>query len=385
MEEMRYRHYQLTVSGKQQQVVVEAQELIHTAERQIWTVLNDIDGAIKYIIDGEKQHPNRLDVVKQRGVPTLQLQSGSNNFSTAFGQIPPSSKQVSVSAPSHAAPASLVRPSTSSGQPAAPISSFGQPSSLGLPKTTFGQPSSLGPPKLLFGHAPSSGSEITQPAKESPFGQVQGRFPVGSGATSEPVRAPVSGFAQPSNPFGQNAPQMPHNHFSHQSTFGKPASSSSTFEKPILQQAVGTSGAPAIVKSNLFMSAESNPRTALPGSSTQSSNRAGKAAQFSQAAANGSSLLTDAKRDAQGKLVTWRGNSVQYVDNEACYRETDGRWRKIWFPDGAPVYAKAVELPDDMYDEKTKESYRYLREHGTFKGDLLPELPPKKEWCNWNF
>ena len=59
--------------------------------------------------------------------------------------------------------------------------------------------------------------------------------------------------------------------------------------------------------------------------------------------------------------------------------------KKIWFPDGPPVFTKAVELPDDAYDEMTKENYRYLKDHGAFKDGLMPELPPRREWCSWNF
>lgn len=38
-----------------------------------------------------------------------------------------------------------------------------------------------------------------------------------------------------------------------------------------------------------------------------------------------------------------------------------------------------------MYDEATKENYRYLKERGTFKDGIMPELPPKREWCTWKF
>lgn len=459
---MRYRHYQLAASGNQQQAVTEAQELVNYAERQVWTVLNDIDGAIQYIVDGEKQHPNRHDALKERGRgPRQQSQSGGNNLSTAtFGQFSAFGNQASVSAAPHATHASLNRPSTSFGPPTAPASSFGQPSTLGPPKPSFGQLTSAfgqhalssNPGGGILGQAPRSGSAFTQSAKESPFGQVQGGgFPVAGGTVPGSLQPPLSAFAQPNNPFGQNSapppitnpfgqnsalppptnsfgqnpalppptnpfgqnsalapptnsfgqnsalpPPPPMNTFGRQPSFVKPSSTSSPFEKLTVQQPINTFGQPTTTETqNPFALAGNNLQ------STPSSQLAGPANSFNQpkhpqasntntfprpATTASSSTPVDAKRDSQGKLITWKGTAVQHVDNEICYKDPiDGTWKKIWFPDGPPAFTKAAELPDEAYDESTRESYRFLGEHGIFKDGLMPELPPRREWCNWNF
>lgn len=389
---MRYRHYQLRALGNQQQAVTEAQELVNNAERQVWVALNDIDGAIKYIVDGEKQHPNRHDVVKARedAVPQ-QPQLGGNNYPNFTpGQSPAFSNQSSGT--------SFARPTTSFGKPSAPSSSFGQPSSLGPPKSLFGQQTSaFGQPAALsqpsggsLSQAPSSVSAFGQPIKQSPFGRVQGGFPVAG--TSEPSQPPVSAFVQQPNPFGQAVPPKPSNPFGQPSSIDNSSSNQNAFDKPLLQQPVSTFGQPTNVKPNPFASAGSdrNPTASgqLAGAAkifNQSNPLTSQPGTLSKPAAKGSSVPVDAKRDSTGKLTKWKGKPVQYVDDDACYRDNDGILKKIWFPDGPPVFKKAVELPDDAYDEMTKENYKYLKDHGTFKDGLMPELPPRREWCNWNF
>ena len=76
---------------------------------------------------------------------------------------------------------------------------------------------------------------------------------------------------------------------------------------------------------------------------------------------------------------------VRYFDDEPCYKGNDGDWRRVWFPDKPPVFTKTVDLPDEVYDEATKADYRYLKQTGTFKDGIMPALPPKREWCSWDF
>ena len=389
---MRYRHYQLTALGNQQQAITEAQELVNNAERQVWAALNDIDGAIKYIVDGEKQHPNRHDVVNARGhAVSQQPQPEGNNYpNSTSGQFPAFSNQSSGT--------SFARPITSFGKPSAPSSSFGQPSSLGPPKSLFGQQTSaFGQPAVLnqpgggsLGQAPSSVPAFSQPITQSPFGRVQGGFPVAD--TSAPLQPPVSAFTQQPNPFGQAVPPKPSNPFGQPSSIGNASSNPNAFERPTLQQPINTFGQPTNVKPNPFASARSDRDPAASGQFAgaakifnQPNPQASQTGTLSRPVAKGSSIPIDAKRDSTGKLTKWKGKPVQYVEDDACYRDNDGTLKKIWFPDGPPVFTKAVELPDDAYDETTKENYKYLKDHGTFKDGLMPELPPRREWCNWNF
>jgi nucleoporin NUP42 len=81
----------------------------------------------------------------------------------------------------------------------------------------------------------------------------------------------------------------------------------------------------------------------------------------------------------------FKGKPVVYKDDEAGIRNRDGTWEKIWFPDGPPPYYSATELDDKAYTEDTKEVYLYLREKGSFKDGVMPLVPPKREWCLWDF
>jgi len=49
----------LAAQGNHQQAIQEAQTLVNNAEQQMQNVLNDVDGAIKYVIDGENRHHER--------------------------------------------------------------------------------------------------------------------------------------------------------------------------------------------------------------------------------------------------------------------------------------------------------------------------------------
>lgn len=169
-EELRIRHYELAAQGNQQQAIQEAQTLVENAEQQMQAVLDDVDGAIRYVIGGENEHPNRIDVTHAKGVL-------------------PASGQTS-------APITFARPSAPAfAQSSAPTSSFGQASS-------FGQPATLGRPTTSFGQPPSS------------FGQSSIPTPVfGQPAATQPL-----------NPFGQSSASSQPSSFSQTSDPGQPSS-----------------------------------------------------------------------------------------------------------------------------------------------------------------
>ena len=81
----------------------------------------------------------------------------------------------------------------------------------------------------------------------------------------------------------------------------------------------------------------------------------------------------------------FKGKPVVYKENEPGIQNRDGTWEKIWFPDGPPAYYGATELDDKAYTEETKQAYLYMREKGSFKDGMMPLLPPKREWCLWDF
>lgn len=427
-EEMRIRHYELAAQGNQQLAVQEAQTLVSNAEQQIQTTLNNIDGAIKYIIDGENEHPNRIDICKAKGAspaPPLDFRSNQEPTSTlvqpscsapAFGQLSapsifdrplgPALGQTSVPK------SSFGQPTTSTfGQPSA----FGQPATLGRPTTSFGQPSTFGKPSnpsTAFGQ-PSAPTLFQTPQQNpSPFNAPLG--PNVNAQTSSTTNNPFGQSLAPAQPnlFGQPpAPSQPN-------VFGKPSTPNIpiTFGQPQLSEGgfpPNTTGSANGLGQTIAPTTDSfgQPFTAAPNTFAQRRSSQVAAANVpvpsfghqsapdSSRPSSGPSLNGTASRtlsghetngvqiqkDEQGNIKNWKGLPVSYVDGEPCCKGDDGSWQRIWFPDGPPVFTKTVDLPDEAYDEATKANYRHLREYGTFKDGVMPELPPRREWCSWSF
>ena len=447
-EELRVRYYELAAQGNKQQAIQEAQALVNNADQQIQTALNDVDGAIKYIINGGNEHPNRLDVCRAKGVAQTQPQTLTSNQQTAltFGQ-PSGSTLSQPSQPSAfgmPSATSFGQPSATFGQPSAPTSSFGQPSAstfgqpsqpssfgqpstLGRPTTSFGQPSStFGKPSISaptfgqpsapgpFGKPSISAPTFGQPSAPGPFGaplqQASNVFGNSSGPDSlpQPTATANNPFGQPlapthSSPFGKpSAPSQP-TAFGRPSTsnpspaFGQPALSGATtgfsqtstapsnpFAQPTTPSTTSTFGLPSIAAPVSFgqraTSQNLGPSSTVQPLTGPAPNRLDVRSTSGQGT-NGVQI----QKDSHNKVTSWKGMSVRYFDDEPCYKGNDGNWQRIWFPDGPPVFAKTVELPDEAYDEATKANYTHLRQTGTFKDGVMPALPPKRQWCNWNF
>ncbi|MCJ1466517.1 hypothetical protein MMC07_005137 [Pseudocyphellaria aurata] len=429
-EELRARHYELAASGNQQQAIQEAQRLVSEAEQQINNILKDVDGAMVYIANGENQHPNRVDICKAKGADSTppQISGGARQTTSAFGQ-PTFGSPTLMSTQTQAATSSFTRPSTSFGQPSALGSTFGQPSSLGQPQSlfgkqtsSFGQPSALGRPPVTiglptssFGRTPSSGSAFGQTTAASPFGSGQGASSTqdataASGVTQprnvfeqRPASSQPTSFEQPSfsanrNPFGPAATANA-NTFSQTSSqpiFAKPNSSQSTttFGQPTvaqLNQTPESSGQFGHSGNTNSAGALNPPSFSAPATTFGQPSAVVPAPAFGGREPNSTTTMarknpaTNPQRNAAGKLISWKGKPVSYSDEEPCIQGIDGSLERIWFADGPPVFLKTEEPPLGAYDEGTKEVYRLLRETGTLKDGVLPELPPRREWCSWDF
>ncbi|MCJ1435438.1 hypothetical protein MMC27_004811 [Xylographa pallens] len=389
-EELRLRYYELASAGNQQQAVQEEQQLIANAEQQIQSALNDINGAIKYIVSGENEHPNRIDICEGRGPTPNQAQATSTNQPglSAFGQ-----------APSFGQPSAPAQPTTAFGQPSAfskPTTTFGQPPQLGKatnpfsastpsygsqasfgaqPTPAFGQPASIGAQSTpafgqpaAFDQPPSSTLAFGQPSLPTTFGQAPNPFgkaqapafgqptpptgfanqPVpafgGGGFSNPPAPAPVPAPA-PSNPFSRQPPSQPSSFGNspppNPSPFGQPPPTAQPTPSPFSQPPLG------------------------PGPSAPSSGAT--------------------RKDASGRLTLWHGRPISYVDNEPCFRRPDGLWEKVWFPDAVPGWSKEIEVPEGWWTEEVAEQYRYAREQGAWMGGRVPDVMPKREWISWDF
>lgn len=79
-------------------------------------------------------------------------------------------------------------------------------------------------------------------------------------------------------------------------------------------------------------------------------------------------------------------------------------WKRLWNPEGPPGYNADTEPPPaengaggERYDEKSKKLWeQWVRDNlsgrpdraGTrarFHDGLVPEVPPLREWCVWDF
>src|ERR1700753_1490903 len=109
-------------------------QLYQTAEQQIQITLGNLDAALQFVIDGEKKHPNRLDVCKQSSQPggTSGRFSGKSETS-AFGGQTGAFAAAGKSLNTFGSAAMNTTSSTSG--------AFGQPTALGQKPSPFGAPS----------------------------------------------------------------------------------------------------------------------------------------------------------------------------------------------------------------------------------------------------
>lgn len=229
-EELRLRHYEAAATGSAEQAVQEAQMLYAEAVKQMEIVLSDLDGAVKYILQGANEHPNRIDITEGQTGPTGP--TGPSGFAqpSPFGQQPQTSPTPAPAfgqpsapggglgggTPAFGKPSGFGQPSAF-GQPSMPgqASGFGQPSALGQGSSGFGQPSTLGQSpfgKPAFGQSsfgqPSAFGQPSMSGQLSGFGQPsslsQGSSGFGQPSLGQPS-APASGFWNASgvSPFSQ--------------------------------------------------------------------------------------------------------------------------------------------------------------------------------------
>lgn len=525
-EEIRLLHYEAIASGNPQKAVrfaprtkfaaaetdkVEHFELLlQGAEQQNEGVLDDINGAINYIIEGLDEVPNRITIVEEsapRPMTGLFARPSTPPPAAQDSQSPfgaPGQPANAFGAPSGAfgQPSAMGQQKSAFGQPAQQPSAFGAPSQLGA-SGAFGQPSALGQKPSAFGapnqpaafgqtvalgQKPNAFGAPPQPLTAGPFGQPSGR-----GKNTNPFGAPqqpaaASPFSQPSalgqktSPFG--APPKP----AAASPFGQPAQSSNPFgPKPQInsnpfgapprpatsnpfgsqiapaqaspfgqtpkptpaatnpfgggsavptptnaaQNLFGSSkpqvpqqspfGAPQQPKANPFGSPQAaagkpqrppvntfdnsqsgpgNPHPLHPRPQATLNSKEGGLPYASNAKLQHPPLHSYCIKNGD-QLTTFQNKQVRYKDNSPGTIGRDGKWEKIWNPEGAPPYYADTEMEGDVYDdddtkkEKAEERFLHMRETGVFKaartredgfyeGDL-PLVAPKREWCTWDF
>jgi nucleoporin NUP42 len=392
----------LTLSQAQQQ-----DGLIQKAALQNQNALQNIDAALQYVLSGANEHPNRLDIVEQytKGLinptqPTAPL--GANvpavNPLGQPSQIPPASAFGAGQSILGQAP----NPLGGQGAFGAPAPAFGQPGlgSNPLAAQPFGTQAPVQPPQPIpfgqqaplggigaFGQpggfqqnapnpllaqpqvqqAPSPFSPV-QPQPLGAFGQPQAQQPAQATPFRQPAAQPASGFSTGASPFGA-APTAP-------SGFQQGGG------QPFVAAPPGNIQAP-------------NPFSPIPQQQAAQGQQSGFSAAGGQVAdpspyppgsnAQHPHPSTYSSRDASNRITMFKGRPVVYKDNQPGFQNSDGSWEKIWFPNGPPGYYSATELPEEGYDQATKEAYEKLRLTGELEGGKLPLLPPRREWSKWDF
>lgn len=92
----------------------------------------------------------------------------------------------------------------------------------------------------------------------------------------------------------------------------------------------------------------------------------------------------------------YRGRPVRYINDSPCYERPDGKgWERIWFPqDGQTpdvIYLGREDKIGDLvaeqerYTEEVIQQFAFLFEMGKFKDGKMPTVPPKREWCLYDF
>lgn len=319
------------------------------------------------------------------------------------------------------------------GQPSQPTtaSAFGQPSSTpafgrpSQPGTAFGQapvlgqkPNPWGAPAGGSGASPFASAAAQQPAGQSPFGagsqQQQTTSPFGQPAAAQPA----------ANPFGQQQPAQP-SPFGQQQTaqaspFGQPqqpAQANPFGSAPAASNAMDTSSSTPAALANPFgapkppaAAAASNPFGSTttpfgtqPNGSAPAPTPSAPSGERSdpyppEAAKKHPPIEAYSSRGPQGELTMFKGRAVTYQlppgapGSEAkkpvpMVRQPDGSLAKVWFPEGPPGFTADTEARDRSVYERpeVQDSWRTFLQQGRFADGRMPEVPPRREWCTWDF
>ncbi|KAF7177188.1 hypothetical protein CNMCM7691_005010 [Aspergillus felis] len=439
-EELRLRHYEAAAAGKVEVAVQEAQALYAESVKQMEAALNDVNGAIKYILDGINEHPNRIDITEGKASPAVGQGPSPVGQPSPFGQPPAVAQTSAFGQPSalgaggasafgkpagFGQPSAFGQPSTLGqtpgfGQPSAlgQGSAFGKPSALsGQPafgKPAFGQPS-FGQPAFGQPSAPGTGTgAFGQPSATSPFSQISsqtqgqgGWFAQAAGvATTSPFAqaaggqqpAATPGFSQPSTttqtsatPFGQpvQAPSPFGQPQALSAPFGQPSAAPSPFGAAAQQAAPTPFGQPA---GGFGQAAQTAPTTAAPapiaiaGTGPPPAIKIDDPNELNPIPPLSGQTVKDPMTQ---RLSMWKGQPVKYIDNVPCYLHPQDRqtYVRIFFPDGPPDQASLRDAhgKPEEYTPEVTEQYEFFLKNGYFKDGVIPSVPPKSEWVSFDF
>jgi nucleoporin NUP42 len=415
-------------------------EMVFKAKQQMKMAYDNADEALQYVLRGADEHPNRIDMCSEKPLSTINTRglfqtaprgaisqqgiqfdqkggafggaqqpatNGTFGQPSAFGApIPSPFGQPAFGQPAASTPNPLAQPAfgqPSFGQPAFGQSSSGQPAfgQPANPQAAFGQPSA---PQPAFGQSSASQSAFGQPS----FGQPaapSGQF----GTQTQGLFRPLPPAANP-NPFG-SVPKPNANAFGQsavQPQFGQPRSSVDGSMSPAQTSQpnpFGTQPSQQAFQQQQLNPFEGGQQQASPFGANQQPTQPNPFQAFNPnaapsqgfqpngAAQNNSQATLEVQHPAintyasvgpDGRINMFKGKRVEWRDGVPGIVR-DGLWEKIWFPQAAPSRDPAANMPDEAYDEATKAAYLHFRQTGGFQNDTMPLLPPKMEWCKYDF
>lgn len=354
----------------------------------------------------------------------LSAQNGS-----AFGQ-PSAQSSGAFGAPSQAFGAA---------QQGGPSGGFGQPSALGQQSSAFGQPSALGQNPSAFGSAFGQPSQLEQRAgafgAPSAMGQKPNPFGAPSNSGMSSGQNGFSNFGGTTNAFGQPQPNplggtfgsnplppgIQQSQVNPMPQSNNPLAPANPFNQPPPTNPFGSNngniqafGVPSPVPKNPFGAPSSQPMNTMQNqlanpSSQQFGNqqtlgnlnmtagapsvqRGSSSATFSPNFRPLPNLNTLEHPPAESyirlgrgdRLESFNGLQVVYKDEEPG-TNINGKWIKIWCTKGYTGPNKTTEMENAIFDERTTAAYLQARQTGAFPGGVMPMVPPKREWCMFNF
>ncbi|KAL3477807.1 hypothetical protein BJX99DRAFT_245998 [Aspergillus californicus] len=390
-EELRLRHYEAAALGNPGPAIQEAEALYSESVSQMEVILKNLDAAVKYVTEGAKEHPNRIDITNGNIGPEAGQIPSTFGQTAALRPTPPfaapgfaqqAPNQPAFGQPSLGQASGFGQPSAIGSQPSFGQPGFGQPSVTqpNFGQSSFGQPSTMGPSSFgqasgiatpfsqILNQAQAPSSSFGQP---SPFGQT-GQQTSGFGQpTATPATSGFSALAQTASPFGQAQAPAP---------FGQPSQAPNPFGAAAQQATPSPFGQP--------------PSTTQATVATSAPVSTGPAPVLKIDNSNDlrpiPPLNGETRRDPMTqKLISWKGQPVKYIDNAPCYLHPQDQKTavRIFFPDGPPDEAslRDAQAKPDEYTPEVAEQYEFFVKNGFFKDGIIPSVPPKTEWVSFDF
>lgn len=350
-------------------------QLAQSAQSQVDNILSNLNEACRYIWDGQNEHPNRIDITAEPNKHVASAVDSAQQKPNPFSNQPGAFEQAKPNP--FAAPDSASKPNPFSQPPQAQS----QPNPFQQPSAPF--PSSQPATGFSSGGLSTPFNQQQQPSKPNPFAQQNG--PLTTNAFAQPVQsdtpnqfssAPMnaSPFSQPTistpNPFGQ--PQTAQQSFAQpvqqqQTPFGQPQQATpQPFGQPPQQQL----GQPALgpPKQNPFGQPPSQTQSQQPGPFS--------AAPPQPAQTNGSfgAGAIPLSATSQSRPSTRKPGAPPFFSRETPFANS---------PD-ITASPEAYGADGSGKRKMLENAYRKAKETGRFDGPI-PEEPPLREWCQFDF